>query len=164
MLYVKYEVRPSEINGKGLFLLESVQKGQIIALSVTDANYSTEREYQEEQSKGDDLMIMTAVRYVGKHFIYTTFIEDEDYINHSENPTVLYHCGICFAKKDLKPGDELTVDYRYYLAENDFHRFTDIITGAEIDGYSPKQSLLRSSIELLEILKDVSEDWEKNCM
>jgi hypothetical protein len=104
---------------------------------------------------------MTAVRYVGKHYIYTDYIEDEDYMNHSENPTVLYHCGICFATKDLNLGDELTVNYRYYLAVNDVHRFTDVITGKEIDGYSPKEALLCSAIELVELLRDVNDEWEK---
>ncbi len=158
MLYVKTEIKNSDVNGKGLFLLENVKIGQIIALFAENSKYITEEEYQEEQRNNNEIIIMSGVRYVGKYFLYTEEIGNEEYINHSSNPTVLYHCGICFAKRDLKIGDELTVDYKYFLATNDVNKFTDKTTNSIVDGIPPHEALLQSTRELLEMLEKIECD------
>ncbi len=152
MLYVKAEVKNSNIHGKGLFLLEPVKKGQIMILLAHNSKLMTEEKYQEEQRKNNKIITMSALRYVGKYFLYDEEIESEDYINHSSNPTMLYHCGICFAKHDLKINDELTVDYKYYLALHDVNRFMDTHTKKWVDGLSPQEALIQSTKELLQIL------------
>ena len=65
---------------------------------------------------------------------------------------MLYHCGICFAKRDISPGEELTFDYRYIMSQNDIFSFIDKETGQKIDGYSPEEALRKSTQELMKLL------------
>lgn len=123
MLFCRTEVRELQIHNKGLFLLEPVNKGKIIGILAKDCGIMTESEYQREQANDNRIIIMTAVRWAGSYFLYGDSMWNEDFINHSENPSMLYHCGICLATRDLMPGDELTVNYKFFLAENDFYAF-----------------------------------------
>ena len=156
MFYVKTEIRESKIAGRGVFTLEPIKKGQIVANFPRNAKVITEEEYQEEQRKGNKVIIQSGVRWVGKEFLYKPEIDREEYINHSNSPNLLYHCGICFAKRDINIGEELTANYRYFLAENDVYAFKDN-EGKLIDGLSPKEALLQSSKELVELLEEVEE-------
>lgn len=162
MLYIKTEVRDSPIPGagKGLFTLQPVNKGRIIANLAYPCNIMTEEEYQEEQRKGNKIVIQTAVRWVGKYFLYTDIIEKVDYINHSSNANMLYHCGICFARRNIKAGEELTADYRYFLAENDLYSFENGEDKTNIYGLSGRKALLESAKELMKLLKEVEETGE----
>ncbi len=155
MLYIKNELRKSKICGLGLFTLEKIKKGRIIGNFSHNANVMTEEEYQKEQGIGNSLIIQSAVRWAGKLFVYNSEIGNEDYINHSDDPNILYHCGLCFALKDIDAGEELTINYRYFLAENDVGAFMDAFTGEKIDGLSSKESLLRSSQELIKLLYEI---------
>jgi hypothetical protein len=95
---------------------------------------------------GDEQMIKTGARYVGPIFLYTgTEYRKENYINHSFNPNILYHCGICFALTDIKVGEELTVNYSHVLSENDSMAFKDQKTGQMVKGISWKQSIVETS-------------------
>ncbi|MBN2531384.1 MAG: SET domain-containing protein [Spirochaetales bacterium] len=156
MLYIKTEIRESLIPGagEGLFSLEPVKKGRIIANLALSSRVMTEEEYQEEQRKGNKSVIQTAVRWVGNYFLYTDTIGNADYINHSSPATLLYHCGICFAREDIKAGDELTVDYRYFLAENDVYSFSCGKGNHVVDGLSGRNALLQSARELISLLKE----------
>lgn len=153
MLFYMTQVKNSGIHKKGLFLLEPVKKGEIIGILTKDCGIMTESDYQREQAKGNKVIIMTAVRLAGRYFLYGDSIGNEEYINHSENPSMLYHCGICTAIRDLSPGDELTVNYRFFLAENDVHAFFDCKTGKKVDGLSARDALIQSAEELIDLLR-----------
>ncbi len=154
MLKVNTEIKASPLSGKGLFLREPVKKGQVIALFTENARYMTEATYQEEQRKNNQVVIMSAVRYIGEYFLYNEEIGEEEFINHSSEPTMIYHCGICFAKKDLTAGEELTVDYKYFLATGDENKFIDSRTSQPVDGLPPREALLQSARELLATLEE----------
>ena len=111
----------------------------------------TEAEYQDAQRRGEHLIIQSAVRLVGDYFVYNGEITDEEYINHSETPNMLYHCGILFAKRPIAVGDELTVDYKYFLATNDVCAFDDRDSGREVTGLNAKEALLQSCREVMEL-------------
>jgi hypothetical protein len=64
---------------------------------------------------------------------------------------MLYHCGIVFAKTDIAIGEELTVDYKYFLATNDVHAFDDRDTGQQVTGLNARDALLASARELIEL-------------
>src|SRR5690606_1324628 len=115
------------------------------------ANIMPESEYQEEQRKGNEYVIKTGVRYVGKYFLYKDKIEDEEYINHSFDPNLLYHCGICFAARDIQEGEELSLDYKYIFAENDVTMFKDNETDIQVNGIPPKRALVETAKQLLEL-------------
>ena len=156
MMFIKTEIQETVTGtGKGLFSLEFVKKGSLIAnFYEGEGEIMTEKEYQLEQKKGNQLIIMSAIRWVDKYFFSSDSIGPEEYINHSYEPNMLYHCGICLAKHNIKPGDELTVNYQYFLAENDVDSFYDRETGNLVDGLPPKVALLKSAQELVNLLED----------
>lgn len=151
MLLVDVETRPSKISEVGVFSKQFIKKGTIISFFF-HIKLMSEKQYQEEQSKGNIHIIKTCCRYVGSYFLYGDETEGiEEYFNHSLESNVLYHCGICFAKKDIQIGDELTLNYQYILAHNDVCRFEDSETKTLVDGLNPTQSLINSAKELLEL-------------
>ena len=155
MLFVDAEVRDSRIAGKGLFLRAPVAKGTVVSIHGAKAQLLTQAEYQEAQRQGHELAIRTGIRWVGRYFLHATEMPPEAYLNHSDDPALLYHCGISFARRDLAVGDELTVDYTLFLAEDDVEGFEDRATGRMLYGLPPRDSLLRSAEELVRILRDI---------
>jgi hypothetical protein len=155
MLFVANEVRLSPIEGKGLFALEPIRRKTIIGDLTYETNIISESEYQSAQKAGNTAIIQCGVRLVGNYFVCPAEAEaaegifkNEDYINHSEDPSMLYHCGILFAKKDIQAGEELTVNYKYFLAVNDVESFTDKYSGRRVSGLTGDQALLMSAGEL----------------
>jgi hypothetical protein len=120
------------------------------------ANYITEEEYNKKQAAGDIIMIKTGARYIGNVFLYTDGRDRyENYINHSKHANILYHCGVCFALRDIRAGEELYVDYRYVLSENDIESFKDN-SGRLVKGCS--DILLETTEKLLELLRSSGVD------
>jgi hypothetical protein len=79
--------------------------------------------------------------------------QNEDYLNHSQDPNLIYHCGFLFALRNIEVGDELTVNYGYFLAIDDVESFQDIKSGKIITGLSGQEALLFSTRELLTLLE-----------
>ncbi len=155
MLYIQAAVQDSAISGKGLFTRETVRKGTVVSIHAVDSVVVTEEQYQEEQRKGNELAIRTGIRWIGKYFLYAKEIRPEAFINHSANPSLLYHCGISFARRDLQPGDELTIDYSLFLAENDVESFNDSTKEMAVTGMPAKEALLASTEQLLRLLQEI---------
>jgi SET domain-containing protein len=154
MLFYETEVQESPVSGRGLFAKDFIPKGAVIGDLTHGASLITEAEYQEAQRRGEHVIIMSAVRLVGKYFIFGHEITKEEYINHSEDPTMLYHCGLALARRDIAAGEELTVNYKYFLAKDDVGRFTDSATGRLVDGVDGRQTMIESCKELLNLLRD----------
>jgi SET domain-containing protein len=151
MFLYKVETRDSEIAGRGVYAREPIPLGAVIGLLDHNNLIMTESEYQDAQRRGEQLIIQSAVRLVGDYFVYNATITDEEYINHSETANMLYHCGILFAKTPIAAGDELTVDYKYFLATDDVYAFDDRDTGKAVTGLNAKQALLQSCREVMEL-------------
>ena len=158
MFLYKVETRDSEIAGHGAYAMEPIAIGAIVGLLNHHNLIMTETEYQDAQRRGEELIIQSAVRLVGDYFVYNSKITDEEYINHSETPNMLYHCGILFAKQPIAVGDELTVDYKYFLATNDVHAFDDRDTGKQVTGLSAKQALIESCREVMALFSQADFD------
>lgn len=156
MSYKKLTVKRSKIEGYGLYANELIRKGEIIMFWMANAYLIKELDYNTKQSMGDQQMIATGARYVGDMFLYTDigYKKDryENYINHSFNPNVLYHCGVCFALKDIQPDEELTTDYTYLLSENDQETFLDEASNREVRGISWQKCLLHTTEQLQKLL------------
>jgi len=155
MLCVKTEIRASSLSGRGLFVLEDVPAGHIVGILGHDAPVISEDAYLERLRTDDAVFALTSVRWVGRHFLYGNSITHEEYINHSFEPSMLYHCGICFARRDIVAGEELTADYVYFLSESEEENFIDSVSGLPVRGISAREALLRSTRELLSILEKV---------
>lgn len=158
MLFYDAEVRESPVAGRGLFATEPIPKGSVIGWLAQGAPLMTEAEYQDAQRRGEHVIVMSAVRLVGKYFIYGHEITREEYINHSDDPSMLYHCGLALARRDIAAGDELTVNYKYFLAKEDVGRFTESGTGRMVDGVDGRQAMIESCKEVLALLGEADFD------
>ena len=157
MFFVPTRIKETK-TGKGLFPEEEIPKGSIVgnfALGIKD--WLSEDEYQKRQEEGDELIIMSGVRLVGRCFVYNGEIGHEEYINHSEDPSLLYHCGVCITRKALTPETEFTIDYGLLLASGDVTHFEDAHTGVDVNGLQPMEALLKSTRQLLELLESTAE-------
>jgi hypothetical protein len=140
--------------GTGLFAGEDIRKCDVVMIWSMECFIISEQDYNEEQKKGNKVMIDTGARFVDGYFLYTdTKPRLENHVNHSFDSNMLYHCGVCFAKKDILKGEELTVDYRYVLAKGDAARFVDTTTGATVDGVDSLTCLKETTEDLLNLLK-----------
>ena len=157
MLFVDADVRESKIAGKGLFLRSPVPKGTVVSIHAAGAGLLTQAQYQEEQRKGNELVIRSGIRWVGRYFLYAKEMPVESYINHADDPALLYLCGISFAGKDLAAGDELTIDYTTILAEDDVEGFCDVATGRTLFGLPPRDALLKSAEQLVRMLRQIDD-------
>jgi hypothetical protein len=154
MLFFDTEIRESKIGEKGLFSKEHIQKKAVIGILVLGFPIMTEDAYQEAQRKKQHEIIMTSIRWIDNWFMYGDKITNEEFINHSLNANMLYHCGILFAKRDIEIGDELTADYKYFLAVNDEERFIDFDSGKMVDGLPGDLALIESTKELYKLLSE----------
>src|SRR5688572_20180043 len=112
----KLFIRESKIPGAGigLFAGEDIKCGDVVMIWSLNCFIVPEADYNAEQAKGNEIFIKTGARFVDGHFLYTDSNPRlENYINHSFEPNMLYHCGVCFAKKDIMASEEVTVDYKY---------------------------------------------------
>ena len=157
----KLFVKRSGIAGYRLFADEPIKKGEILMFWMCDANLLTEDEYNERQAKEDRQIIDTGARYAGNLFLYTDSGPGKDryenYINHSFDSNVLYHCGICFAMRDIAVGEELTTDYTYILSENDKESFHDAFTNKIVKGIPWLDCIRDTTKKLTKILDDIKE-------
>lgn len=102
----------SEAAGRGLFAIEKIQKGEIVADFTNGiGEYVDSKKADELFKKGYDHMIQVDDDLFFAAVKKSNF-EDADYINHSCNP----NCGIkdklkIVAMRDIQSGEEITIDY-----------------------------------------------------
>lgn len=166
MILADIEVRTSDIEGRGVFLTQSVEKGELIIIYTYGISELIHKDHHDEACRDMENsphpdIVDSSVRYVHNWFIYDAYTRHDtsfgnregDFINHSFSPSMIYHCGLCFAARDLVPGDELTVDYRHFLSE-DVPGFNDMKSGRHIKGLNGKKAFISSLKKLNEIFKD----------
>lgn len=157
MITVPTSVKSSPISNRGLFTDVEIPKGSIVGLLPYQTKLISESAYQKGQYEGDKVISMTGVRWVGDYFIVGDEITNEEYLNHSDNPNLLYHCGILISLKRIHANEELTVNYELFLAEDDVLSFTNTESGRKIDGLSGISSLKKSCTELLQLLSEIND-------
>ncbi|QSH40042.1 SET domain-containing protein [Lentisphaerota bacterium ZTH] len=145
--------------GYGLFAAEDVDKGAVVGIFPMNSRLMAEEDFKEEQQKGNSKVTSTGIRYVGRLFLFRDSDQNEAFPNHSFNPSLLYHCGILFAKRRINAGDEMTVDYSYLLASSDASAFPDCNTGRKVKAVSPAECMLKSASELISLIK--STNWDE---
>lgn len=152
MILPRYRIADSAIPGagKGLFVDEFVAAGQIVtAPDGIDATYS----WQDiTSSPALSANLFAVARWFGDRYTVSPDWPDECYVNHSFEPTGLWHLGFIFAAKDLPQGTEITVDYRHLLAPGQEESFQDAATGGKITGLSWQDSLAQSTRALARLL------------
>lgn len=152
MIVPAYEIRSaSHADGKGVFLKTAVHKAQVlVAPDAVDKVYNAQqRAALTPGSPEDD----ACVRWFESYHTVSTDWPDDCYVNHSFNPSGLWHLGFIFALRDMQAGEEVTVDYRFLVNDNELMPFHDAETGREIIGYTWEENLRLSTEMLLDILK-----------
>jgi len=159
MLFFKTKIQKSNIEGSGLFAEENIPKKSIVFIFLISKNSKTISEekfnesWKRKKPTQKDLIIRrSGVRYIRSIFLYCIKNERKTlFFNHSNRPNILYHCGIGFAKFDIKAGEELTIDYKYFDT-NQSDNFINIETGKKVEKYESDYLLKKSTKELLDIL------------
>ena len=102
----KSEIAKSPIHGNGLFSVERIPKGEILGyLDGQEVSWEIYKKYQlcsEWNAITDTILLVRSYR--------TKY----SYINHSRTPNLSLHYNPLrvVAKRDILPGEELTLDYR----------------------------------------------------
>jgi hypothetical protein len=147
-----YRVAASTIAGagKGLFLDAEVAAGAVVI--APDNLHTVWPEEKLRRYAPDSLEVQASVRWFEHWFSITPEWSDECYVNHSFTPNGLWHLGFIFALRNLVPGEELTVDYRLLLGDGEDPGFACATSGQPIVGLPWKESLRRSTAQLLQLL------------
>ncbi|SFW32784.1 SET domain-containing protein-lysine N-methyltransferase [Luteibacter sp. UNCMF366Tsu5.1] len=152
MILPRYRIAASGIPGagKGLFVDEFVAAGRVVtAPDQIDRTHGWD-EIQATPALAANLY--SAARWFEDRYTVSPEWPDECYVNHSFEPTGLWHLGFIFAAKDLPQGTEITVDYRHLLAPGQDESFQDAATGEKITGLSWHESLAQSTRALARLL------------
>jgi hypothetical protein len=153
MILPRYRIGASQIHGagKGLYVDETVGAGRII--TAPDAIDHTVR-LEEVLAKPEQMY--ASARWFEDRYTISPEWPDECYINHSFEPTGLWHLGFVFALRDLPAGTEITVDYRHLLPPGHEEDFIDTATGEKIVGLPWYESLTTTTRELARVLDNAS--------
>lgn len=114
MMMVETELRPSEIHGIGVFLLEPVRKGQLI----WRFDSRVDRIYGEDElatlPEHIQCFLRTYSTWHEKTGLWVLCGDNGRHFNHADKPNTVSHgvaFGDDFAADDLGVGTELTSDY-----------------------------------------------------
>lgn len=155
MICISCEVKDSTIPfaGKGLFSKTLVAKGKIM---FTPTHIQDTVAIKEILENDDYPHAHTSVRWYEDQCILTPELPDDYYINHSFSPNMVWHLGFIFALREIQPGEELFIDYRHILGHGVEMEFLDSVTQQPIIGFSWKESLIRSTEQVLSLAQSLS--------
>ena len=152
MILPRYRVDASLIPlaGKGLFAEQRVARGAVI---IAPDNVHTV--WPEAKLRGhapDSVEVESSVRWFEDYFSLTPEWSDECYVNHSFTANAQWHLGFIFALREIAPGEEITMDYRYVIGSGEALPFKDSVTGREIVGLTWQDCLRQSALAVAALL------------
>ncbi len=110
----RVEIRDSKIHGKGMFAKEPIKKGETVV--VWGGEYVNKEESEKLKKEpnsviiqvGDDLFCVEKEGEETKDLTY--------FMNHSCDPNIwMKDAVILTSRRDIKPGEELTIDYALWI-------------------------------------------------
>lgn len=122
MLFVKTEVRPSEIHGLGLFAAEHIKAGTFV--EAWDPSFDCEFSLEEYCDLPDSAREF--LDHFGWHAAGGTLricMDNAKYINHSSSPNIALGNGEIRALRDIAAGEEILKDYSQGASEEDKMRW-----------------------------------------
>jgi len=152
---IPIEVRSSLIEGagRGVFALESIQRGSFVGMDFSSADMLTaEADVTAESRYGCERRI--------EHICLDTRKRERegfDFLNHSLEPNLHFHVGYYFALRNIEKDEELTIDYRF-LDSPLWGPDADLRdeAGKALVGYEWRESLRRSCETVLRLLSESS--------
>lgn len=158
MILPRYSIRPSAIPGagKGLFLEEIVRQGSVLIAPDKINGPTTTMMHACELAKfpPDSLECQSSIRWFEQWSTVCLGWDDECFVNHSFDPNGLWHLGFVFAQRDIEPGEELTMDYRFIVGDHEKLPFRDAHTGKPIVGLPWNELIRHTARQLLNILPE----------
>ena len=118
MIVVPTYLEKSPVHGFGVFAKESIKKGS----KVWEFNPIFDIRFTEDEFE----RLPASVKLEIEHHLYqpehggVLYYESTmgRYMNHSREPNVDFtDVGVGMATRDIKPGEELTCDYRHFMAD-----------------------------------------------
>ena len=111
----KIKIRSSPIGGKGMFACRNIKKDEIVI--IWGGNFVTKKKLQKINKKNKIIIQVDDNLYS----IENRNQPDDDtyFMNHSCEPNVWMKDGVTFvAKKNIKKGEELKIDYSMFESKN----------------------------------------------
>lgn len=141
-------VGTSLMSGRGVFTTSFIPRRSVVIVYFR-GHWAREVDYRAA-ARLDKCISQSGIRYVGDIVFFNRSLCVEDYMNHSDDYNILYHCGVGFAARDILAGEELTADYRLYLPEE------EIVTtsNGDVVGLPPDLALLESTRRLAELFSE----------
>lgn len=152
MILPRYRIADSTLPGAGhgLFLDQPVPAGSILV--APDRIEQTYRWDEIRATPALTAQMHACARWFADRYTLSPEWPDECYVNHSFQPTGLWHLGFIFAATDLDEGSEITVDYRHLLPPGESEPFVDTATGEKITGFDWPTSLAASTRALAALI------------
>lgn len=122
MLIIKTRLDKSLISGIGVFADQDVMKGDIVWRLSKLSVFKISRKDYEELSEQDKRFIHEKDYYwIDDDDSYMIPMDDSRFINHSESPNIIdKDSTTCIASRDIRSGEELTMNYRELCPEYDW--------------------------------------------
>lgn len=118
MLYVKTQLKKSEISGIGLFADEMIPKGTVVWEFNPFIDILLSKEEVESLSKPAQEQIYKYGFLDTKSNKYMLCGDDARFFNHSiDNNCDDSQINITIAKRNIMPGEELTVNYKEFYGD-----------------------------------------------
>ena len=115
----KVEVRASDLEGRGVFAIQKIEKGEVVAVKA--GHIVTAQQLAEITSKVGDYALQIYDDFYLSPVSKAELEELVIFINHSCDPNVGFDGQITYvAIRDIEPGDELCHDYAMSRADDYF--------------------------------------------
>ncbi|HWP94472.1 MAG TPA: SET domain-containing protein [Gammaproteobacteria bacterium] len=163
MIIPRYTIDVSRIPnaGRGVILAEAVRRAAVIVAPTDVRAVNVLRRAMLERLPHDSIERRTSLRWFEDFYTIDPDWSDECYINHSFEPTGLWHLGFVFALRDLEAGEEVTIDYRLLAEEDERLDFDDALTGRSIVGMSWRDNVLHTTRALQALM--LGGEMERRC-
>lgn len=114
MIIVKTKLDRSLISGIGLFADQIILKGDLIWKMTSISVFKISPAKYEELSQIEKNFILEKDYYwLDEYGNYSIPIDDSRFVNHSNDPNIIEtDHNFCVASRDIKPNEELTIDYK----------------------------------------------------
>jgi hypothetical protein len=152
MIVPRYRIAPSPIPGagRGVLLDEPVRRGQV--LIAPDRIDRMIRRGELDRLPAASIEHQSSARWFEDWHTLSPDWPDDCYVNHSSDPTGIWHLGFVFAARDLPAGAEITIDYRFVIGDGEVAAFVCSASGERVVGLPWRDNLRQSAQRVLELL------------
>lgn len=119
----RIEIRPSQLHGRGMFAIAPIKEGEVVVIWGLPNIYTTKEDAEKAAAKGraEGKSIYVGQIDEGLFTVEERGIDPTYFMNHSCDPNVWLKDEVTLiARRDIKPHEELTIDYALMETDEDF--------------------------------------------